>query len=274
MSYSDSEWDDEPSIPIDENWCSLIPGVRRYSLEGNVSVRAILTGHRDREVGGFWSYKMRAHIPHESEDWERRGIKIQEVDTRVKRYHGQPEQLEIRVEGEAIREDGSEVITYTPDSLFEIASIEARAEFKPLEMLWPSRKLDPDDPISVRTHEKARKLRRKLRIVQRAYRASGLLWLLFTERELDGMGDRHVVDDIVSNGGREIDQEDLGRLCSTLNLAPGRRLPLGQCEELIRSSEFPRGAILARIPERVVSISLFEPITSDSLIALENFPHA
>lgn len=274
MFYGDDEWADEPSKSVDENWCSVAPGVRRLALKGNAPVRAILTGHRDREVGGFWSFKMRSHIPHESEDWERRGIKRQEVDFRVERYYGQPERLEIRVDGEAIRQDGSEVITYTVDTLVEIAGVEVRFEFKPREMLQPSRKLDPDDPKSVREHERARKLRRKLRIVQQAYRASGLLWALLTERELNGMGNPDTIDDIISNGGREIDREDLGRLCSTLNLAPGRCLPLGQCEELVRSSDFPRGAILARIPERVLSVSLFEPITPDTQVILENFPHA
>jgi hypothetical protein len=274
MRYSDDEWADEPSKPVDENRCSLTPGVRRLALQGNAPVRAILTGHRDRQVGGVWSHKMRAHIPHESEEWERRGIKIQEVDVRVENYYGQPERLEIRVDGETIREDGSEVFTYTVDSLVKIAQVEVRLEFKPREMLRPSAKLDPEDPKSVRQHERARKLRRKLRFVQQAYRASGLLWVLLTERELHEMGDPDIIDDIISNGGREIDRADLGRLCSTLNLAPGRRLPLGRCEELIRASDFPRGAILARIPERVLSVNLLEAITSDSPIALENFTHA
>lgn len=272
MLYDDDEQPDEPPLFRDESWSPLIPGVRRLTLQGNAPVRAILTGRRNRQVGAFWSHKMRAHVPHESEGWELRGIKLQEVDVRVEQYYGQSESIEIRVDDESIGNDGKEVIRYTLDTLIVIGGMAVRGEFKPRARLQPTMRLDPDDVMSVREHEKARKLRRKLRIVQKAYRASGLLWILLTEHELNAMGNPDTVDDIIANGGREIDREDLNRLCTTLALRPGRRLPLGQCEEMLRCSDFPRGAILARIPERVLSVDLIEPITSDTHVILVNGP--
>jgi hypothetical protein len=266
--FSYDERDDAPASGSD-NWQQLAPGVRRLTFPDNVPVRKILTGHRDRKVGGFWSHKMRRHMAHESEEWERRGIKLQEVHVRVERYFSQPEKLEIRVDGEQITEDGSEIIRYTLDTLTVIRDFEARFEFKPFSMLQPNRKLDPSRPRSVLEHERASKLRRKLRIVRQAYRILGELWLPLTERELDAMSDPDTVDDIIANGGRDIDPDDLGRVRFALSRAPGCRLPLRDCEELVHTSDFPRGAILARIPERVLSISLVDRITPESLIKLE-----
>jgi hypothetical protein len=105
--------------------------------------------------------------------------------------------------------------------------------------------------------------------VRQAYRILGELWLPLTEREFDAMSNPDTVDDIIANGGRDIEPEDLGRLRFALSRAPGCQLPLKHCEELVHMSDFPRGAILARIPERVVSISLVDRITPDSLIKLE-----
>jgi hypothetical protein len=260
--------DDEPD-PGNDDWQELAPGIRRLTLPDNAPVRELITGHRDRKVGALWSYKMGRHMPHESEGFELRGIKLQEVHKDVERYFSQPEKLEIRVDDERITGDGSEIITYTVDTLTVIRGFEARFEYKPFSKLQPKRKLDPGRPRSIIEHERASKLRRKLRIVRQAYRILGELWLPLTERELDAMGNPDTVDDIIANGGRDIDPEDLARLRFALSRAPGYQLPLKHCEELVHASEFPRGAILARIPERVLSISLVDCITPDSLIKME-----
>jgi hypothetical protein len=268
VMISDDDLDDEPASERDD-WQQLAPGVRRLSLPGNAPVRKILTGHRDREVGAFWSYKMHQHMAHESEDWESRAIKLHEVRVLVEQYFTQAEKLEIRVYGEQIKENGREIVTYTLDTLTVLRGLEVRFEVKPFSKLQPKRKLDPSHARSVYEHDRARKLRRKLRMVRQAYRNAGLLWLLLTEREMDAMSDPKTVDDIIANGGRDIDPDDFARLRFELSRVPGRRLPLGQCEALVCASEFPRGAILARIPERVLSMSLVDPITAESLIKLE-----
>jgi hypothetical protein len=86
---------------------------------------------------------------------------------------------------------------------------------------------------------------------------------------MNGIGNPDVVDDIISNGGREIGADDLTRVCSALADTPDKQLPMHRCEELVRSSEFPRGALLARIPERILSVDLLEPITDATMVRLE-----
>jgi hypothetical protein len=251
-------------------WEHLAPGVRRKVFPGVEPVRRIITGHRDREVGGFWSYKMNQHVPHESEGWERRGFALQECHRDVDAFYGQPEALEIRVDGDTVCAGGKKIVRYVVDDLSVIRGRDVRIEFKPLLLLQPSEKLDPKDKRSVDTHERARKLRRRLRVVHQAYRLSNMFWMPVTECEMDGMANPDVVEDIISNGGRDIDGDDLARLRRALAGAPDKQLSMDRCEKLVRASEFPRGAILARIPERILSINLLEPITEKTMVHLEN----
>ncbi|MHC2462421.1 hypothetical protein [Bradyrhizobium embrapense] len=266
------EEEEEAELKFDQiegEWQELAPGVRRKAFEGSEPVRRILTGHRDREVGGFWSYKMNAHAAHESEGWERRGFALQECHTKVRAFYGQPEALEIRVDDEHVSPRGKKIVRYFLDDLSVIGGLEVRMEFKPLELLQPAKKLDPNNERSVHRHKKAGKLRRKLRLVRQAYRLSGLVWMLLTEREMDAMSHPDVIEDIISNGGREIDGEDLARVCAALVAAPDRQLPMHRCEELVHKSDFPRGALLARIPERVLCVDLREPIDEATMVRLE-----
>jgi hypothetical protein len=267
--FIEEEQDECMGDQIEGEWQDLAPGVRRKAFEGNEPVRRILTGHRDREVGGFWSYKMNAHAAHESEGWERRGFGVQECHTKVGAFYGQPEALEIRVDDEQVSPRGKKIVRYFLDDLSIIGGLEVRMEFKPLELLQPAKKLDPNDERSVRRHEKARKLRRKLRLVRQAYRMSGMIWMLLTEREMDAVSHPDVVEDVISNGGREIDLDDLARVCAALTTSSDRRLPMHRCEALVRNSDFPRGALLARIPERVLSVDLREPIDDTTMVRLE-----
>lgn len=255
---------------IEREWQDLAPGVRRQSFEGNEPVRRILTGRRDREVGGFFSYKMNAQVAHDSEWWERRAYALQECHRHVRKFYGQPEMLEIRVDEEQqISPRGKKIVRYVLDDLSVIGRFEIRMEIKPLELLQPSKKLDPSDERSVRRHETASKLRRKMRIVRQAYRLSGMIWMPLTEYEMDAMAHPDVVEDIISNGGREIDPDDLARVRCALAASPDRSLQMHACEQLVRASEFPRGALLARIPERILSVDLLEPITDTTMVRLE-----
>jgi hypothetical protein len=267
--FIEEEEDEFEIDQIDGEWQDLAPGVRRKAFAGNDPVRRILTGHRDREVGGFWSYKMNAHAAHESESLERRAFALQECHPKVEAFYGQPEAIEIRVDDERVSPRGRKIVRYFLDDLSIIGGLEVRMEIKPLELLQPAKKCDPDDERGVRRHERAAKLRRKLRLVRQAYRLSGLVWMPLTEREMDAVSHPDVVEDIVSNGGREIDGDDLARVCAALAASPDRRLPMHHCEELVRASDFPRGALLARIPERVLSIDLREPIDDATMVQLE-----
>jgi hypothetical protein len=114
---------------------------------------------------------------------------------------------------------------------------------------------------------KAAETRERLRRAREAYRGTGRVWMLMTEREVGGCACPEVVDEIVANAGRPIDPNDLGRL-RTFLAASGGAAAMGDCEETLRAAEFPRGEILSRIAERLVAIDLHAPITPDTLVRL------
>jgi hypothetical protein len=254
------EWADERLNEITEKWEQLAPGVKRWRLPGIEPVRQIVTGRRNNRVGLLWSYKMGMHIAQESDHEGFLGDRF-EVDYRVGAYFGQPEKLKIEV--------GSKVeITYTPDFLCFIAGHEVRFEFKLLSALRPRRPTRANDEQGWHNWEKAKKLRERLRLVRQAYRDVGLPWILVTDADLPAMGAEEPVGDIIANGGTDIEPDDLSRLINTLANRCDRALPLGAAEDLLKEAAFPRGAILARIPERKLRIDLLHPINSDTTIML------
>jgi hypothetical protein len=99
-----------------------------------------------------------------------------------------------------------------------------------------------------------------------------MLWLLLTEVALGKMANEQTIATLLLHGGRDIDPEDLARLRSALLENAG--LPLGKCAELLRSTDDPVGAVLARIPERVVYIDLREERTLDINVQLVEQRHA
>jgi hypothetical protein len=46
----------------------------------------------------------------------------------------------------------------------------------------------------------------------------------------------------------------------------GGYLPLWRCEEILEQTAFPRGVLLSRIPERIVSTDLFSPISTETIV--------
>jgi hypothetical protein len=259
------EWADERLTEINEKWEQLAPGVKRWRLPGIEPVRQIVTGRRNNRVGLLWSYKMGMHIAQES-DHEGFLADRFEVDYRIGAYFGQPEKLKIEV--------GPKVeITYTSDFMCFIAGHQVRFEFKLLSELRPRRPTRAGDEQGWHKWEKAKEVRKRLRIVRQAYRDAGLAWILVTDADLPAMGAEETVGDIIANGGTDIEPDDLNRLITTLANRSDRALPLGAAEDLLKEAEFPRGAILARIPERKFRIDLLQPINSDTTITLVESSH-
>jgi hypothetical protein len=254
------EWADERLNEITEKWEQLAPGVKRWRLPGIEPVRQILTGRRNNRVGLLWSYKMGMHIAQESDHEGFLGDRF-EVDHRIHAYFGQPEKLKIEV-------GPKDEITYTSDFLCFVASHEVRFEFKLLSALRPHRPTRASDEQGWHKWGKAKELRKRLRRIRQAYRDAGLPWILVTDADLPAMGAEETVGDIIANGGTDIAPDDMNRLISALSARPDHAMPLGSAEDLIKESEFPRGAILARIPERVIHIDLLKPIDSDTKIIM------
>jgi hypothetical protein len=107
-------------------------------------------------------------------------------------------------------------------------------------------------------------MRAKLRRVREAYRRAGLPWALLTDVELAKAASASVVNELIANFGHSIAEDDLGRLRAELSLSGS--LPLGRCEELIREGEFPRGELLSRVPENLISIDLLQPIGVNTVV--------
>jgi hypothetical protein len=95
---------------------------------------------------------------------------------------------------------------------------------------------------------------------------------LMTDVDLKAIADERTVFQIVANSGVDIDEDDKERLLAALRHADGKFLRLGECEALVKTSEFPRANILARIPERLLRIDLTEEITTDTLVHLLESP--
>ena len=74
--------EDEKIALSEEKWLSIADGVKQFSLPGNEAVRRIITGRRNGKVGGFYSWKNRAHVMHES-DGEERCARVLDVHSAV-----------------------------------------------------------------------------------------------------------------------------------------------------------------------------------------------
>jgi hypothetical protein len=123
---------------------------------------------------------------------------------------------------------------------------------------------DPKDEYALLRWTEAVEMRAKLRRVREAYRRAGLLWVLLTDVELAKAASASVVNELIANFGRPIAEDDLGRLHAELSHSGS--LPLGKCEELIREGNFPRGELLSRVPENLISIDLRQPISVDTVV--------
>jgi hypothetical protein len=224
----DDEWRDQfvPPRDSDGEWETIASGVQRLRFAGNDPVRNIVTGRRNMKVGGFFSYKMGAHVDHEG-DHEGMLAALFEVHPLIKAFWGQPESLKINLDGDIIKEaDETSSIIYTTDFLTIIAAQELRWEFKMLSDLRPPPPKSPDDHRGWNKWEDAKKLRQRLRIVRQAYRDAGLIWVLFTDADLLAMANSQTVGEIVASGGTDIEEEDKalrGASCRETRCHSGRR---------------------------------------------------
>jgi hypothetical protein len=267
------EWaDEELSVrEFDGKWEPIAPGVERMRLYGNNPTRRIVTGRRNIRVGKFFSQKMKAHVAHGG---DHAGLMAHVLDVHhlVPKFWGEPETLCIKLIGDRIDPSGDEQMIYTPDYLVPLAGILIRWEFKLVSSVRPPKPKKASDIRGWLNWEEAKKTRRRLRIARQAYRDAGLVWALMTEVDLRAMARDDTVLQIIANSGVDIEKDDIERLLTALRHADGNCLPLGECEKLIKHSDFPRANILARIPERILRVNLTEEITPETLVYLNEDP--
>ncbi|MET3897165.1 hypothetical protein ABIB57_001102 [Devosia sp. UYZn731] len=261
MAQQSSHWENERIEILDERWETLAPGVDRFRLPGNEPVRRIITGHRAAKVGAFWSWKNGAHVAHESagEEWCAR---IFEVHPRITAYFGQPEKIRIFVEGQ------KRPFIYTPDFRVMFGYSELLLEYKVFEDIAARPPQDPRDQPGVERYLKAAKMRRRLRLVREAYSRCGIPWRLITDRDLAALASKRTADEIIANCGRPATSEDIDRLAAFLSAMTNRTASMAECCGQLHASEFPRGDVLARIPERLLSIDLHAQIDDDTPVSL------
>jgi hypothetical protein len=273
MRLRNEEWtDEELSVREgDGEWETIAPGVERMRLPDNDPVRKIVTGRRNNRVGKIFSHKMGVHVAYES-DHSGKMADLLDVHHLVPKFWGEPETLRIKLTGDRIDPFGNESMIYTPDYLVPLSDVPVRFEFKMLSDIRPKKPKKANDVRGWLMWEEAKKTRRRLRIARQAYQDAGLVWALMTDVDLKAIADEETVFQIVANSGVDIDEDDRDRLLAALRHVDGKCLPLGECEALIKNSEFPRANILARIPERLLRIDLTEEITTDTLVHLLESP--
>jgi hypothetical protein len=243
---------------IERVWRCLCEGVEIFNLDGNEAVRRVITGRRNHIVGGHFSRKMGCHVIHEG-GIEERVARVADCLLRVKRIWAQPETIRMNLFADFPDE------IYTLDFLVEEDCGFVRYEVKQWKELRPPKPADWDEK-GKQNWEDAEFLRARLRRVRAAYRKAGLPWRVITERGLaKRWGNSKIVDEVIANDGWDIEPEDLNRLVSAL-IDAGGSLPLGRCEAILGETSFPRGVLLSRIAERIVSIDLFSPITFNTIV--------
>lgn len=253
-------WEDQHVGILADRWEQFGPGVQRFRLPGNEPVRRIITGRRNGRVGALYSWKNRGHVAHESTG-EERLARVLEVHPSVTAYFGQPETIRFK------REGVKAPIRYTPDFLVLFGNAELRVEYKRLVDIWPPRP-EPGDERGHRRFIRAALTRKRLRLVRDAYGRCGVPWQIFTDVDVAAMADMDTVDDLIANAGRPIELPDLRRLTDFLRSRPEMEATLGECEEVLGDLEFPRGDILARVPERVIEIDLLAPILETTMVRM------
>lgn len=243
-------------------WQPFCEGVDVFRFNNNEAVRRIITGRRNHEVGGHFSFKMGQHAIHES-GHEERGARTFDCVFSVHSYFAQPETIRINSDPDFPGE------IYTPDFLVEDDCGYVRYEIKELEALQPPEPVPGDESAMLKCIEAA-VLRARLRRVRAVYAKAGLRFEVLTDIDLLKLADPGIVDEIIANAGTPITPDDLGRLECAL-LAANGQLSLGDCEDVLREAAFPRGAVLARIVERRIQISLVKPISRNTQVQIGEF---
>jgi hypothetical protein len=243
-------------------WQPFCEGADVFRFDNNEAVRKIITGRRNHEVGGHFSFKMGQHAIHES-GHEERGARTFDCVFSVHSYFAQPETIRINSNPEFPGE------IYTPDFLVEDDWGYVRYEVKELAALQPPEPVPGDESAILKCIEAAA-LRARLRRVRAIYAKAGLRFEILTDLDLLKIADPEVVDVIVANAGTPITPDDLGRLERAL-LASNGQLSLGSCEDVLREAKFPRGAVLARIVDRHIQIDLKKPISRNTAVHVGEF---
>lgn len=260
MAGLGTDWEDQQVGILADQWEVIGPGVKRFRLPGNEPVRRIITGRRNGRVGALYSWKNGGHVAHESSG-EERLARVLEVHPSVTAYFGQPETILFECKG------AKAPIRYTPDFLVLFGRAELRVEYKRLIDIRPPKPRPGDERAHYR-FIKAALMRKKLRLVRDAYGRCGVRWTIFTDVDVAAMADLDTVDDLIANAGRPVELADLRRLTDFLRSRPHFEATLGECEEVLRDLEFPRGDILARVPERVIEIDLMAPVMGSTIVRL------
>ena len=247
---------------LSRDWQPFCEGVDVFRFGSNEAVREIITGRRNHEVGGHFSFKMGHHAIHES-GIEDRGARTFDCLFSIHSYFGQPETIRLNLN------PGFPGEIYTPDFLVEDDWGYVRYEIKELKELHPPEPLPGDERAILKCIEAAT-LRARLRRIRAAYAKAGVRFEILTDVHLLKVADPEVVDEIIANAGTPITPDDLGRLECALLSAHGL-LSLGACEDLLREAKFPRGTILSRIVDRNLQIDLMKPISRDTKTRIGDF---
>jgi hypothetical protein len=261
MAQHTSAWENERIEMLEEQWQPLVPGVDRWRFPGNEPIRRLIAGRRVAKVGAFWSWKNAAHVAHEttSQEWCAR---IFEVHPSVTAFTGQPEKLRIEVE------DQENPITYTPDFRVMFGHAEVFVEVRRFDDVAPPPPVDAGDDTGMKRYLKGARIRRRLRIVREAYHRCGIAWRLITDRDLTAMASKRTTDEIIANCGRPVTDDDVDRLIGFLLAQPNKTASMAECCQQLQASDFPRGDLLARIPERLISIDLHAEIDDETPVSL------
>jgi hypothetical protein len=243
-------------------WQPFCEGVDVFRYENNEAVRKIITGRRNHEVGGHFSFKMGHHAIHES-GIEERGARTFDCVFSVHSYFTQPETIRIN----STADFPSEI--YTPDFLVEDEWGYVRYEIKEFAELQPPEPTPGDERALLKCIEAAA-LRARLRRFRAVYAKAGLRFEILTDLDLLKLADPEVVDEIIANAGTPITPDDLDRLERAL-LAANGALSLGRCEDVLREAKFPRATVLSRIMDRQIQINLMKPISRDTPIQIGEF---
>ena len=246
-------WDDRKIRLSPERWVPIAEGVRCFRMPGREPVRRIITGRRNNYVGGYYSWKMQAHVIHESEG-EEKYARLLDLHPDVTAFFGQPETLLIQ------KDESLPPERYTPDFLVQFGAHEIRVEIKRDEDINPPKPDRKDDYRALRRWENADETKRHLAVAQQAYQDAGLFWTLVTDLDLAKMAKLETLDEVVANLGRPLPVEAWERLSAFLLAQPAMTATLGECERALADRDFARGDILSRIPERRLRINLLQDI--------------
>jgi hypothetical protein len=266
MAKMGESWESLPVEISEERWEPIAPDVELFRRAENDPVRIIITGRRNHKVGAFWSWKNMAHIAHESEG-EEKCCRLFDCHPLVGHYFGQPEQIRFRLQ------DGTRIARYTPDFLIMLAGRPIRLEYKRVIDLRPPSPVRDDDERGWYRYAKAAKVRARLREIRAAYTSAGLVWRLITDVDLAQMANLETVDEIIANCGRKADGQEIKRLVTFLQASDNQSATVAECEAQFHNSDFPKGDLLARIPERLIALELDAPITEQTIVRLTGMGH-